>query len=108
MRQLEKLTVEVEDDNAHLLKSGPVVAFKFQKIKQRIHADNQKNKMQEDKLRSKRDKASIRRKQLSCNLKDIKERALLQNDKKPFDKVEMRHTNSKRRTASRFDNWTSF
>jgi hypothetical protein len=64
--------------------------------------------MEEQRLRSKADKRALQSKKLSINLRDIKDRALQKTTQKPFDKIEIRHVMSKRRTASRFEKMTHF
>ena len=51
---------------------------------------------------------AMEKKKLSENLRDIKERAMMHNEKKPVDKLFMRHTTQRPRGAARFDNMCQF
>ena len=47
-------------------------------------------------------------KKSSINFKDIIERAKQKKEKKPFDKIQTRHLNTKNRAASKFEQTTNF
>lgn len=72
---MEKIHVEIEDEMSKEKQSGPLVTLYFQKLKTKLRESDAKNAFSSELMKSKHDKAALKAKQMSSDIRDIKERA---------------------------------